>query len=266
MGKKKKNKKARAKGREKSQRKRQRKHAVKPKSLEPKSTVRFIDRPALAEMEAPEGFRPISISQAIVEYGKPLGSLTDMNDEADLNKILQMSSAFWNYSICLEDGNEDEELKRTIFDLLQSGFGMDTKEASDFLEHMVERKNTLFPKDIQPKFSTIMFMKKEIQHLITEFDYNKLQRECSDEVIEPNKEDKEVIKMIRDIDTNLYDGVDYGVWEDDLFSMEEQCVDRYEKWLNDKGLAEYNEKFPFCVETFLSFVYGYMHDDNDMPT
>lgn len=258
MGKKKKNKKARAKRREKSQ---QKKHKVKPRSPEPKPKVQFIDRPALAEMEAPEGFRPISMSQAIVEYGKPLGSLTETNDEIDFNEILQMSSTFWNYSISLEDGDEDENLKGEIFGLLESRFGMDTEQASNFLEEMVERKNKLFPEEIQPRFSTIMFMKKEIQHLITEFDYNKLQLEYSDEVIEPDEEDKELIKMIRDIDRYLYDGVDYGVWEDDFFSMEEKCVDRYEKWLDDKGLAEYDEKFSFCVETFLNFVYGYMHDD-----
>lgn len=258
MGKKKKNKKARTKRREKSQ---QKKHAIKPRSPEPKSRVRFIDRPALAEMEAPEGFRPISISQAIVEYGKPLGSLTETSDEVDFNEILQISSTFWNYSISLQDGDEDENLKREIFGLLQSRFGMDTEKASDFLEEMVERKNNLFPEEIQPKFSMIMFMKKEIQHLITDFNYNKLQQEYSDEVIEPDEEDKELIEMIKDIDRYLCDGVDYGVWEDDYFSMAEKCVDRYEKWLDDKGLAEYDEKFPFCVEIFLNFVYGYMHDD-----
>lgn len=259
MAKKKKNKKASANRREKSQQKKQRKRKLKLTRPGPKPDIQFIDRPAFADMEAPEDFRPISMSQAIVEYGKPLASLTENNDEVDFNEILQMSSAFWNYSISFKDGREDEKLKSKIIGLLQSRFGMHTEQASDFLMEMVERKNYLFPEEIQPKFSTMMFIRKEIQHLITEFNYNKLK--YSDEPIEPDEEDKELIKMISDIDRYLYDGVDYGVWEDDFFSMEEKCVDRYEKWLDDKGLAEYDEKFSFCVETFLNFVYGYMHDD-----
>ena len=85
MAKKKKNKKATAKQREKSEQKKQRKQKLKLTKPKRKPGFQFIDRQAFSDMEAPEGFRPIFMSQAIVEYGKPLGSLTETNDEADFN-------------------------------------------------------------------------------------------------------------------------------------------------------------------------------------
>lgn len=44
--------------------------------------------------------------------------------------------------------------------------------------------------------------------------------------------------------------------------MEEKCKERYEKWLMFKGVKEYSVGFPFHIQTYLNFVYLYMHEDN----
>ncbi|MBW8003972.1 MAG: hypothetical protein FVQ80_18585, partial [Planctomycetes bacterium] len=37
-----------------------------------KSNVQFIDRPAISEIEAPVGFRTVSMTQGMIEYAKPI--------------------------------------------------------------------------------------------------------------------------------------------------------------------------------------------------
>jgi hypothetical protein len=165
----------------------------------------------------------------------------------------------WNYSIMLEGGKENEKAKHEIVHLIQSKFGMDTNRAINLLSEMTERKTYLFPPEIQPKNSIMMFIRKGIQHLITPFNYEKLK--YSDQPIVANEEDERMVAMINKMDSYLHDGADYGEWEDHYFSMEEQCNQRFKEWLGDKGLDEYGDSFPFYVETFLNFVYRYIHND-----
>ena len=259
MAKKKKDKKISVKRREKSRQKKQQKRKLKLIRPNPKSDFQFVDRRPIGDMEAPDGFRPISISQAMMEYGKPLEKLVEADDLEDLNEVLQITSMFWNYSIMLEGGKENEKAKHEIVHLIQSKFGMDTNQANDLLSEMTERKTYLFPPEIQPKSSMMMFIKKEIDHLITPFNYNKLK--YSDQPIVPNKKDERMVAMINKMDSYLNDGADYSEWEDHYFSMEEQCNQRLKEWFGDKGLDEYGDSFPFYVETFLNFVYRYIHND-----
>jgi hypothetical protein len=47
-------------------------------------------------------------------------------------------------------------------------------------------------------------------------------------------------------------------WEEDFFALQELCCHRYHHWLQAKGVPEtYSHHFPFCVETYLSFIYQY---------
>ncbi len=45
------------------------------KSPRPKPKVQPMYRPALSDIEAPDGFRAVSMSQAMMEYTKPLCSM-----------------------------------------------------------------------------------------------------------------------------------------------------------------------------------------------
>ena len=43
--------------------------------------------------------------------------------------------------------------------------------------------------------------------------------------------------------------------------MEERVKERYEIWLDEKGLNEWSQTFASNLELFLNFIYRYMHDD-----
>lgn len=197
-----------------------------------------------------------------MEYGKPLTELEINNDVQDIDEVvLQITSEFWNYNISLEDGKNDEKTKNDIIRQLSSTFMMKEEQSIDFFNKMIDRKKHLFPPEIQPKspMTMTLFMRKEVQHLITEFNYEKLK--FSDEPIHPDEKDKDMIKMINKMDDYISNGADYDEWEDHYFSMEEGCTDRYTQWLDDKGLSGHSSDFAFYVENFLNFIYRYDHDD-----
>jgi len=264
----KKNKKEITKRREKAKQKKQTKPkrgAIKPK---PSKDIQFVPRPAFSDIEAPEGFRPISMSQSIMEYAKPVMAFFEGGSINEMNYAMQLATLLWNYGISLERGGEIEEqdagklegIKNEIIQMVKASLRMNDKEAKNFLEEMVRRKTYLFPPDIQPKYPMIMFMRKEVSHIIPEFNYSRLT--FPKEPIAPDSKDRKLIESIDLMDKYITDGVDYDKWEDHYFKVEEQCRERYHKWLEDKGLQEYSEAFPFCIEAYLNFIYRYEHDDS----
>ncbi len=56
------------------------------------------------------------------------------------------------------------------------------------------------------------------------------------------------------MDHYIAKGVEYKEWEDHYFSMEEKCEDRFEKWLNIKGVRKYSENFSFHIKVRLFHV------------
>ena len=259
MGKKKKKKKSKGKRREKS---RQKKRPLKLVESKQKSDITSLFRPSQSDMGVPDGFRSVSIGEALIEYGKPLTELEINNDVQDIDEVvLQITSELWNYNISLEDGINDEKTKNDIIRQLSSTFVMEEEQPFDFFNKMIDRKNYLFPPEIQPKspMTMTLFMRKEVQHLITEFNYNKLK--FSDKAIQPDEKDKDMIKMINKMDDFISNNADYDEWEDHYFSMEKECTDGYAKWLNEKGLIKDSSYFAFFVENFLNFIYRYDHDD-----
>jgi hypothetical protein len=218
-----------------------------------------MERPSFSDMETPDGFRPVSISQAMMEYAKPVIEKGENEGNEDINLAMSAGMLLWNYTISLEDGHEDRKMKKEIIRLLAKEFDMSKSEAGLFLEQMIERKEHLFPKDIQPKHAMTMFIRKEMTHLITGFNYNKI--DFSSSPIPPDREDRDMVESIRRMDQYVADDADYDKWEDHYFQMEEKCGNRFELWLKEKGHEEYCENFPFYTETYLNFVYRCNHDD-----
>ena len=210
-------------------------------------------------MEPPDGFRPVSISQAMMEYAKPVMEMGENQGIEDMNLAMQAGMLLWNYSISLEDGHADKKMKKEIIRLLAKEFDMSRSDAGLFLEQMIERKEHLFPKDIQPKHAMTMFVRREMTHLITGFNYNKI--DFSSSPIPPDREDRDMVESVQRMDQYIAGGSDYDTWEDHYFEMEEKCGNRFELWLKEKGHEEYCENFPFYTETYLNFVYRYNHDD-----
>ena len=245
--------KRRSKAREKIKRKR----VLRSVKSRPKPKV--IHRPGLPYMGAPEGFRSISFSQAMLEYGKPLMSYVE-DDEDGLDKAMQVSGLLWNYAISVKEGNEDKKLEKDIVKALRKTLDLDKDEAQALFTKMVERYSYLFPQDIQPKPGLpFMFIRKEPRHLIRPFDYRKLV--VSKEIIPPDKKDRDMIEKIRRLDGYMSDGTEYGTYEDLFFSLKDACEDRFEKWLIAKGLKGDAWDFSFCLSTYLDFIYGYGHDE-----
>jgi hypothetical protein len=258
---KKKDKKAIEKRRAKSKQEKQKKRRLKlvEERRKEESEIPFIPFPPMADINAPEGFRAVSISQALVEFGKPL--MEDAGDDPDaLNEVFGISNAVWNYDILeREDPGEAEEIKSKIVRTIEGIMGIGATEAEELFQKMIERKRHLFPDDFQPEIPTMMFMRKELSHIIASFNYDRLN--FSEKPIPPDEYDQSAIEKIIRMDQYISDDAEYEEWEDFYFSMEEQVKEQYEKWLDAKGLTEWSQTFATDLEIFLNFIYRYIHED-----
>ena len=125
---------------------------------------------------------------------------------------------------------------------------------------MADRYNHLFPKDKQPEPGTpFMYIRKEVQYLIKPFDFKRLA--LSNEIFPVDQIDTELIEKIEKLDGFIENSADYSSYEDLLYSLHNDCRERFEKWLAAKGLKEDIQDLSFCLETYLNFIYGYHHDD-----
>jgi hypothetical protein len=216
------------------------------------------ERPGMPYLGAPEGFRSISFSQAIMEYGAPLMEHAK-NDKA-MDAALQLAGMFWNYALSVRDGKVDRKIEKEIVKGITSDLGLNKDETQKLLQKMVDRYHYLFPEDIQPKPpSPFMFIRKEVHHLIRPFDYDKLN--ISDQFLPPDSDDQDAIDKLTQLDTLVMDQADYEQFESLLTEVKNSCEERFRQWLIAKGLDEHADDFADCPFIFLDFVYGYMHDD-----
>ena len=217
-----------------------------------------FERPGMPHMGAPEGFRSISFSQAIMEYGKPL--LEEAENDKAAEAALQLSGLFWNYALSERDGRGDRKVEKDIVEGVKSGLGMNKEEAQKLIRKMVSRYHYLFPEDIQPEPpSAFMFIRKEVHHLIRPYDYGKLN--ISEQSIPADIDDQDTIDNLNQLDTLVMDQADYEQYESLLTEVKDRLEDRFQQWLEAKGLFEQAEDFASCLFMYFDFVYGYMHDD-----
>jgi len=243
----------------KASEKAKKKHRLQLAKSRQKPKNQTVYRPGLPHMGAPEGFRSISMSQAMMEYAKPIMSFVE-DSETRLDDAMQISMLLWNYSNFVERGNEDKKLEKEISKALRKTFKLDKDEAHALFEKMVERHSYLFPQDVQPKPGfPFMFIRKEIRHLIKSYDYSKLG--LSHEIIPADQNDRDVMNKIEKLDSLINGEAEYGVYENLLFSLKDECEERFEKWLIAKELKEGIQNFSSCIHIYFDFIYGYMHDD-----
>jgi hypothetical protein len=204
---------------------------------------------------APPGFRPLPMTQAILEFAAPLLAYVDQGTVQDPNDALHIGMQLWNYT--LPHAPVSQKPARTaIVDTMQTTLQMDRQEADAFFERMIARKAYLFPDEIQPEGFVTMFMRKEVEYLITPFAESQLQ--VSDTPIPPDGDDCLFLDALRQLEARIAAQVPYDAWEADFFAMQDLCRQRYQHWLQAKGVPEtYSEQFPFCVETYLNFIYQY---------
>jgi hypothetical protein len=204
---------------------------------------------------APPGFRPLSMTQAILEFAAPLLAYVDQGTVQDPNDALHIGMQLWNYT--LPNAPVSQKPSRTaIVDTMQTTLQMDRQEADAFFERMIARKAYLFPDEIQPEGFVTMFMRKEVEYLITPFAESQLH--LSDQLVPPDRDDERWLDALRQLEARIDEGDDYGDWEADFFAMQERCCQRYHHWLLAKGVSEtVSQQFAFCLEPYLTFIYQY---------
>ena len=228
------------------------------KSRRSTSGVQFVERPPISAVNTPPGFRAVSMSQGMMEYAQPLMDYVEKGTLKDPNDAFQLSMPLWNYDISLvQDGFKIN--KKDVIKQIEKTLKMNSQEAIEFFEMMIQRKGYLFPKEIQPEDPMIMFIRQEEHYLISKFDYNSLN--ISEETYIPSNEDKALVKFLNQMDAYITEGTDYDDWEDHFFKIEEKCKGRFENWLKFKGVKELVEDFVYNVEVWLNFIYRYVHED-----
>ena len=207
------------------------------------------------EPDVPQGFRPVSMTQALLEYAAPLMAYVEDGTVQDPNEALQVGLLLWN-STLPEAPVAVRQSQREIVAHIEATFQMGRQEAEAFCEHMIERKAYLFPDEMQPAGSMTMFMRKEVEYLITPF--AKSQLHLSDQRVPPDRDDAMWLDALRQLEARIDEGNDYGDWEADFFAMQERCCQRYHHWLLAKGVSEtVSQQFAFCLEPYLTFIYQY---------
>jgi hypothetical protein len=221
----------------------------------------FMGRSPFDESKAPKGFRPIPMMQAVLEFAGPVMKFVEDGTVKDPNDALQIGQEIWNYTLP-KVPPQAKKSRSEIVEQIRTTLQMNSKEAEEFFDHMVERKDYLFPEEVQPEGPAMtMFMRKEVEYLITKFDESQL--EMSEEPIPPDRDDQKLLNALHRMDEYIEEGADYDEWEAHFFKMQEICCDRYYYWLKAKGIPdEYSDQFPFCVEIYLNFIYQY--DEGDL--
>ncbi len=211
-------------------------------------------------IEPPDGFRVVSITQALMEYSGPLvKTVSDRTDIVKVNEIFSVAAAIWDYTSDDKSRRMNKKSKPEILALIQQRLGLNPDQADDFFSMMVERKNFLFPCEIQPLDESIMFMCKELSYLVNTFDYERLKG--SPETIHPTPDDLKVIHNLNRLDKYIARSADYNEYEELLFEVQRECFMRFDIWLSQKGIIEHHEEFTFFTDTYLTFIYGCDHKE-----
>ncbi|MFO7889239.1 MAG: hypothetical protein R6V04_02755 [bacterium] len=231
----------------------------KAKSTNSISNVQYIERPAISEIEAPSGFRAVSASQGMIEFAQPVMDFVERGVVKDPNDAFQLVIPIWNYSLS-QNNCDIKPSKTNIIKQIRNTLKLNDKESAEFFDMMIQRKEYLFPDNIQPDNPMTMFIRQEEHNVISKFNYDSLN--LSEEPYLPDKEDEKLIQLFNQLDNYISEGVEYDEWEDHYFSMEEKCKKCYKKWLIFKGVEEYSKDFPFYIEIYLNFIYRYMHKDD----
>jgi hypothetical protein len=193
--------------------------------------------------------------QAMLEFAAPLMDYVDQGAIQDPNEALQLAMQLWN-STLPNVPPAQRPARSAMVHALQTTLQMSQQDAEAFCERMIARKAYLFPEEIQPTGSMTMFMRKEVEYLITPFAESQLP--LSDAIIPSDGDDVTFLHALEQLEARIDFGEDYSDWEADFFAMQERCGARYRHWLRAKGVPEpLSQQFAFCLDPYLSFIYQY---------
>jgi hypothetical protein len=229
------------------------------KSSLPSQESLFSQGPSGPDLQPPDGFRLVSATQALTEYAGPLMEMIPMPDDVSkANEIFGVVPEIWNYTLDDKVIPEGKKSEKEMLSLISQRLGLDQKESHDFLSMMVERKHFLFPAEVQPKGSPYMFIRKEVSFLISRFDYERLN--INPEVLPPDALDLKLVKNLNKLDQYIRRSADYAKYEKLLLNVQDAVLDRFNIWLDAKGVREHQRQIAFIAEGYLIFIYGYQHE------
>ena len=229
------------------------------KSSLPSQEDPFSSGFSFPEVRPPDGFRGLSPTQALMEYGKPLMEMIPMLDDVSkANEVFNVVTLIWNYAIDEKVSTIKKPSETEMLSLIREKSGLDQEKAQNFFSMMVERKHFLFPEEIQPKNSPTRFMRKEVSYLITRFDYDRLNP--SQEVLPPNALDTKLVNNLNKFDQLIRRSADDDKLEKLFLKVQNGFSERFNIWLKLKGVGEYQNQFSFIAEVFLDFIYCHEHE------
>ena len=165
----------------------------------------------------------------------------------------------WNYTISVERDCRSDEIKKEALDFIMTAIGSTEDDAKKIMDKMIKRKEYLLPPAIQPKGTPHMYIRKEMNHIISRFNYQKLN--IKDEPLPITAKDTKFIENLNEMDRFILEDADYDNWENFYLELEDECRERFRIWLVDKGLSEYAGSFEFSAGMYLNFIYRYGHSE-----
>jgi hypothetical protein len=248
----------RAKAKQKQDAKRKQKKVFK--------NVQVIHRPALSNIQAPEGFKAVSNSQAMMYYAEPVISKNKISGEGNitgLNAAFKVAVSIWNFTNTLIPRSDEEKRneKSQILELINETLDLEGASPEDFFEIMLQRKNNLFPEEVQPKDAPMYVFQRKIDTFqIEAFDMSKLQ-------IPENRnveiaDSKALLEKLSKLEKSISEEADYDDYEELLFELKKDIIKAFTDWQKAWNIEEIDlENFLFAIEMYFDFTYAYMHED-----
>jgi len=218
-------------------------------------------RAPLAEMEAPDGFRTVSTSQAVMAYAAPL--MEKAGTEPQLQAAFQAAMGCWNYSLAVQEGDREREraLEADLLATLRARFDMEETAAREFLAMMAARYDHLFPEAIQPRGTPFTFMRKEAAHPIRPIEEDRLDLDPAPVPLTPQEE--WLLRDLRELDALVEEEADWDAVEGRFTAVKDPLRDAFQEWLTAKGLEEsLAAELAGCLFIWLDFVYAYDHAED----
>lgn len=214
-----------------------------------------FDPAPMADVEAPAGFRTVGMSEALMEFAKALLKHSELTG-GGMQDAFNLAMPLWNYAIAVERGETDNRLRAEVVKGVMSACKVGKEAARETVDKAVARKNEMFPPEVQPQETAYMFMRKEVLHLISPFNYDRLS--VSDQVIPATEQDHRFFEQLAALDEVKKDADDYREWEQLYERMRENFGEVFRGWLAAKGVdEEMADEFTFKAEFFIDFIYYY---------
>jgi len=216
--------------------KNQKKSRSKKQTKKPLKLVKLANQPqhglfppnvSFAQIQPPDGFRSVSTTQALMEYASPIMDIAPLptNDIKRANEIFNVATEIWNYTIDESILKEGKKSEKEMLSLISQRLGLDQDKANEFLSMMVERKDFLFPDEVQPKGTPFMFLRKQVSYLISKF--NNEEPNLSKKILYPNVTEIGLVENIDKLDQYIAASADYGQFEKLLLEVQDTVFERF---------------------------------------